>query len=175
MRRQPCLQYTTGENHPFAGKMFTLRVFERAAPPQVHVRDTHIVMYVRPGADRYKRAAILDAWYRRQLYAQVPALLEKWEPRIGERASEVRIRKMKTRWGSCNPSKRRIWLSLYLAHRSPSDLEYVMVHELAHFVQRGHPPQFWRLMNKLLPDWPARKNAMDRRFSTCGHAEGDSV
>lgn len=96
-----------------------------------------------------------EVWAREQLRTQFPILQARWEPHIGATASEVRIRRMKTRWGSCNVRTRRIWLSLSLAKKSPACLEYVFVHELVHLIERGHGVRFKQLMDGFLPSWRA--------------------
>jgi hypothetical protein len=103
-----------------------------------------------------------EIWAREHLRAQIPNLQGKWEPQIGVNASEVRIRRMKTRWGSCNVRTRRIWLSLALAKKSPACLEYVFVHELAHLIERGHGKRFKQLMDGFLPGWRAHRAELNR-------------
>jgi len=163
------IRFLDGESHPFAGKDYTLYVRVRNAPPCVILleHDSSIIMAIRPGSTREKREKILDNWYRQQLYEQVPGLLDKWVPRIKKSPAEVRVRKMRTRWGTCNTIERRIWLSLELAKKDPALLEYVMVHEMVHLLQPGHPPRFWQLMDKFLPDWKTRKNLLDASYSEC--------
>lgn len=108
-------------------------------------------------ARREAEPPVDEAWGRAHLRAQIPALQAKWEPIIGVCASEVRIRRMSTRWGSCNTRARRIWLSLALAAKSPECLEYVFVHELVHLIERGHGPRFRTLMDGFLPGWRSRR------------------
>ena len=55
------------------------------------------------------------AYYRQELSKVIPSLFDKWQPIVGARANEIRLKKMHTRWGSCNTRARRIWLSVYLA------------------------------------------------------------
>ncbi len=103
-----------------------------------------------------------EAWARNHLRSQVPSLQAKWEPHIGVNASDVRIRRMKTRWGSCNVRTRRIWLSLALAKKSPACLEYVFVHELVHLIERGHGARFKQLMDGFLPEWRALRAELNQ-------------
>jgi hypothetical protein len=103
-----------------------------------------------------------EVWAREYLRTQIPNLQARWEPHIGVTASEVRIRRMKTRWGSCNVRTRRIWLSLVLAKKSPACLEYVFVHELAHLIERGHGKRFKQLMDGFLPGWRAHRAELNR-------------
>lgn len=94
-------------------------------------------------------------WAQQHLIAQIPALQEKWQPCLGVAASEVRLRQMRTRWGSCNVRTGRIWLNLELARHDGACLEYVFVHELVHLIERGHGLRFKALMDRFLPGWRA--------------------
>lgn len=96
---------------------------------------------------------LVNGWYRYQLKLKIPELLKSWLPVIGVELNEWRIRRMKTRWGSCNIVKRRIWLNLELAKLPPECLEYVVVHELVHLHERKHNARFWGLVEAFLPDW----------------------
>lgn len=86
-----------------------------------------------------------------------PALIEKWEPVMGVKAGDVAYRNMRSRWGSCKPSTGRICINTRLALYPPECLEYVVVHELCHLLERGHGPRFYALMDRFLPDWKERR------------------
>ena len=86
-----------------------------------------------------------------------PALIEKWEPVMGVKAGEIAYRNMRSRWGSCKPSTGRICINTRLALYAPECLEYVVVHELCHLLERGHGPRFYELMDSFLPDWKERR------------------
>lgn len=104
-------------------------------------------------ADSSRAELLLDRLYRQELEPVVRALFERWQPRVGRSARLVRLRRMKTRWGSCSPSKANITLNLALAQFRPELLEYVVVHELVHLWEHGHGPGFYARMSSLLPDW----------------------
>ena len=86
-----------------------------------------------------------------------PALIEKWEPVMGVKAGEIAYRNMRSRWGSCKPSTGRICINTRLSLYAPECLEYVVVHELCHLLERGHGPRFYELMDSFLPDWKERR------------------
>ncbi len=152
----------SGESHHFEGRRYRLRVEEFDSPPHVVPGPGGIlVLRVRPGSDREKRETVLYEWYRSQLKERIPALLDLWEPRIGVRAAEVRTKRMRTRWGSCNIRERRIWLNVELMKKSPSCLEYVLVHELIHLIERNHTARFTELMDRHLPNWRARRDELN--------------
>lgn len=161
--RQSRRELVTGESHYVDGRRYRLDVVERAGPPAVRLTgNTRLTLQVRPGTGRDARDAVLQRWYRRRLSLRLPVLLAKWEPRVGVAAADVRIRRMKTRWGSCNPDARRIWLNSELARKAPACLEYVMVHELVHLIERRHTARFGSLMDRFLPRWRAHRDELNR-------------
>ena len=136
--RETAREYLDGESHYLWGKRYLLEVLEKDAVPRVELKHSQILLQVCPGADRAKREAVLHNWYRQQLREQIPPLIAKWERETGVTVSEWRIKKMKTRWGTCNTHARRIWLNLELAKKSVSCLEYVLVHEMTHLLEHRH-------------------------------------
>jgi predicted metal-dependent hydrolase len=110
-------------------------------------------MQVRPGTDRDKREQLLNDWYRRRLKELMPDLIIKWQPIIGVQVADWGIKKMKTRWGSCNTRDHRVWLNLELAKKAPRCLEYVLVHELVHLRESHHNDRFKALMDLFMPQW----------------------
>ena len=161
--RQSQREFVTGESHYFEGRRYRLDVVERPGAPAVRLlNNTRMGLQVRPGANRDEREAVLHRWYRRQLRDRVPPLVAKWEPKVGERVADVRIRKMKTRWGTCNPVARRIWLNLELAKKPPSCFEYILVHEMVHLIERTHNDRFRCLMDDLMPQWRTRRDELNQ-------------
>ena len=152
--RQSEREMVSGESHYYSGKRYRLNVIEEDRPPSVKiVRNGTLELRVRPGTGRKKREEILYHWYRARMREQVPPLLERWEPEIGVEVSEVGIKRMKTLWGSCNREARRIWLNLELMKKPPECLEYILVHEMVHFLERHHNDRFRDLMDRFLPNW----------------------
>ncbi len=152
--RQSEREMITGESHYFQGRRYRLEVIEHDGPASVRLPNNRtLVLRVRPGTGREKREAVLHRWYRRRLRELIPALIAKWEPEIGVTVVEWGIKKMKTRWGTCNTDARRIWLNLELAKKPPSCLEYILVHEMAHFLEHHHNERFRGLMDRFMPQW----------------------
>jgi hypothetical protein len=161
--RQSEREFVTGESHYFEGRRYRLRVIEHAGPPSLGLpNNTTMELRVPPETNRQKREALLQAWYRRRLRGHIPPLLAKWETRVGVMVAEARIKKMKTRWGSCNAAARRIWLNLELAKKSPSCLEYILVHEMVHILERCHNERFRVLMDTLMPTWRLCREELNR-------------
>jgi len=147
------LRIVTGERHRVDGEPYELRVIEHWSAPSVEIHGQILELRVRPGSDRVRRMAVLESWHRERLRGHVTELVAAWEPRIGVSVGEVGIRKMTTRWGSCNVRAGRIWLNLELARRSPGCLEYVVVHEMVHLLERRHDARFYGFMDRFMPDW----------------------
>lgn len=152
------LKYINGEKHQFKGREFELKIIEKNKPPNVVINENHtLIMQIRPGSDRNKRAKVLKEWYRAQLKQDIPVLIQKWEPIMGVSVQEFGVKAMKTRWGTCNIRDRRIWLNLELAKKRPELLEYVVVHEMVHLLERLHSKRFYALMSQFLPIWKSLK------------------
>ena len=117
---------------------------------------------MRPETSSDKRQAVLHRWYRQRLREQIPLLLAKWEPEVGMTVAELGIKKMKTRWGTCNIEARRIWLNLELAKKPASCLEYILVHEMVHFLERHHNEPFKELMDRLMSQWRLHREELNR-------------
>jgi len=121
-----------------------------------------LTMRLPAGVDATKRAALLDGWYRSQLRAQIPGLLEKWLPKVDVQAPAVRIKKMKTLWGSCNAEAGRVWLNLELIKKPQPCLEFILVHELVHMVERHHNERFLQIMDRVMPTWRLSREELNR-------------
>lgn len=152
--RESAREMVNGESHYFMGRRYRLRVVEGTGAGRVVVRNTSIMeLYVRPGANTAEREQVMERWYRQRLKELVPPLLDKWQEILGVELSGWGIRKMRTRWGACQQTARRIWLNPELAKKAPECLEYLVVHELTHLQARHHDEQFQALMDRYLPRW----------------------
>lgn len=105
---------------------------------------------------------LLGAWVRDRLLREIGRLVAIWEPRLGVSVAQYRVREMKTRWGSCNIRARRIWINLALVHLSEQFLEYVVVHEMVHLLERRHNDRFKSYLNTHVPDWRQLKMQMNQ-------------
>ena len=128
--------------------------------PGPRLRRTAVLL---GGSDEEARRRGLEGLYRRELEAALPGLRAEWEPRVGRSPSLIRLRRMTTRWGTCNTRSAAITLNVALAEHPPSALEYVLVHELVHLHERGHGPGFVAWMDRLIPDWRVRRRSLHGR------------
>ena len=156
-------EFVTGEIHYFGGQPYTLNVIYQPGPPGVAVRNQPTLDLMVPvGSAAAQREKVLSTWYRQQLKQAIPPLIEKWSPIMGVKVNEWGVKQMKTRWGSCNIKAKRIWLSLELARKSPQCLEYIVVHELVHLLERHHNNRFYAFMDKFLPHWRLLKDELNQ-------------
>jgi len=146
-------EYLTGEKHCFLGREYPLQVRTTSGRQRVKMEDDTLILLVRDGHTREKRHKLLNEWYRDQLKATVPKYIEKWEKVMGVDVQDFGVKSMKTRWGTCNIRDRRIWINLKLATRDGSLLEYIVVHEMTHLLERPHNDRFKSLMTGFIPNW----------------------
>ncbi len=147
------LTFVSQEKHYFMGNAYSLEIIEGVKPSRVYLHQSCIVMEVPHGASKEMKQKLMDAWYRKKLQAIIPVLITYWEPIIQQHVNQWGIKKMKTRWGTCNPRARRIWLSLTLAKKPIECLEYVVLHEMVHLIERSHNHVFKGCMDKYMPNW----------------------
>lgn len=154
--------YITTEHHYFAGKKYYFKTIEGfEGKPRVIISVVgEMVMFVKPWKDREYREKLMKAFYRDYLKGEIPGLIAKWEPIMGVKVAEWGVKQMKTRWGSCNVKEKRIWLNLELAKKSPDCLEYIVVHEMVHLLERKHSQRFYDLMDEFLPQWKEIKKGL---------------
>jgi len=143
----------------FRGKEIKIVVEPNPRPLPAKFRDSALRVYVRPGSKEDGVTRAIELFYRTYLGAEVPRLIERYEPRMGVEVKEFRIKKMKTRWGTCNHRVGRIWINLEMAKKSPEELEYLVVHEMVHLLEPSHNQRFKALMDQFYPKWrTVRKN-----------------
>ena len=151
--RETFREYLDRESHYVWGKRYLLRIVEVEAAPTVELKARNMILRVRPGANAEARGAVVSKWYREQLKTAIPDLLAKWEPVIGVNVERVFVQKMKTKWGSCNPDRRSVRFNTDLAKKPSYYLEYILVHELTHLLEKTHNDRFTALMDQFMPQW----------------------
>lgn len=156
--RETPREYNYRESHYFQGIRYLLNVIETDAPPKVVISNkTEIDLYVRPKTTAAKRQSIMNGWYRQQLKVQLPDLIGKWEAKMGVTVNSWQVKQMKRKWGSCNIEEKRLWLNLELAKKPVQCLEYIVVHEMVHLLERHHNDRFFYYMDMFLPNWQHAK------------------
>lgn len=161
--RETPREYISGESHYLAGQRYLLNVVEHGGYRKVEFKNNRqINLYVKPGSSREEKAKVLKEWYRKQLKGSVPELIEKWEKVTGVQAESWGVKQMKTKWGVCNIAQKRIWLNLQLAKKPKSCLEYIIVHELVHLLERHHNDKFIAYMDQFMPNWRQYRDELNR-------------
>ncbi|MFZ4856181.1 MAG: M48 family metallopeptidase [Desulfuromonadaceae bacterium] len=161
--RQSAREYVTGESHYFQGRRYRLNVMKHQGHPRIAIRNSSsIEMFVKGEADTDYRKRVLSGWYRQHLKEQIPTLIAKWEPIMNVSVAEWGVKQMKTKWGTCSIKACRIWLNLELAKKPAHALEYIVVHEMAHLLEKGHGDRFKRLMDQFLPQWRQYREELNR-------------
>ncbi len=152
--RDAARQMVSGETHWFEGRRYRLRVVESPGRSSVTLRSgAKMELRCSLGSTVEQRAAILDRWYRARLSDIVPGLIETWSDRIGVDVPRWRAKRMRTKWGSWSAASGIVWLNLELVKKPRRALEYVVVHELLHGIERRHDDRFQALLDHFLPHW----------------------
>ena len=120
-----------------------------------------IVMTVPEDATEDQREKLMTEWYRKEIKRALPAVTKRCEQLMSLHADEYRVKNMKTKWGTCNISERRIWINLQLVKKAPECLEYVVTHELVHLLERNHTHRFHALVEQFYPTWRDAKKLLE--------------
>ena len=156
-------EYKERESHYFQGMRYLFRIKETNGTGFVDLKGkTYLDLYVRKNASFENKQRVINEWHRKELKNILPKLVEHWEEKIGVEVDFYGIRQMKTRWGTCNIEKKRIWLNLELAKKPIHCLEYILVHEMIHLLERKHNEKFENYMDNYLSNWKQIKAELNR-------------
>lgn len=161
-QRETEREYLNLESHYVWGKRYLLNVAYTENALGVFLKHSKIMLRVKPGTDTEQKQAILETWYRGILKEAAGSLIEKWERRLGVKVKRLYVQRMKTKWGSCNPAAQSIRLNSELAKKTPECLEYIVLHEMMHLLERHHNEQFVILMDRHLPNWRMHRDELNR-------------
>jgi predicted metal-dependent hydrolase len=168
-KREAPREYLNRESHYYLGQRYLLKVIKQESMPKVLLKHDYIEIYTRLGSKAKKMEEVLHNWYRQQLHDLLLPYIGQWEEKMNLKVNEICIRKMKTKWGTCNKEAKRIWLNTELAKKSSELIEYVLVHEMVHLLERNHNERFIAYMDKYLPNWKHLRDELNR--SELGHVE----
>lgn len=155
-------EYLDRESHYVWGRRYLLKVVEGRASQKVELKHRDLVLTTRQAASREMKEAILYKWYRDQIKEAAPTLIEKWQRLMHVRVEDFFVQRMKTKWGSCNQERRTIRLNSELAKKPQECLEYVVVHEMVHLLERTHNERFISLMNRFMPKWESYRDNLNK-------------
>lgn len=159
--RETPREYLDRESHFVWGKRYLLDVVENDGRPNVQLKHKKMIVQLRRDTESERKHAIVDQWYRNELKQAITPLLDKWEPVVGVKASKIYVRRMKTKWGSCNARRKSIRLNSELAKKPKESLEYIVVHELVHLLEPTHNKRFIALMDEFMPNWRHRRDVLN--------------
>jgi predicted metal-dependent hydrolase len=150
--RQSEREYVSGETLFVWGKQYYLQI-EYGNKNSIVLSGDKAVLTVRKGSTADQRENLVREWYRELLKTEIARLLPKWEKITDLKATGWQTKYMTTRWGTCNPKTGKIWINLQLAKKTPECLEYIILHELIHLVEKTHNERFVSLMDMYMPMW----------------------
>jgi predicted metal-dependent hydrolase len=160
--RQTSREFIDRESHYFEGRRYLLKVeIDETKSNSVELNKTSIKMSINANLDSIKRKEIFENWMRRKLRIRLEPVISKWVDILGVNLTEWKIKKMKTKWGSCNKEAKRVWFNLELAKVDDYCLDYIVLHELAHLKYRNHGKEFTSILDTNMNDWQQRKSQLN--------------
>ncbi|PIK13548.1 SprT family zinc-dependent metalloprotease [Halobacteriovorax sp. JY17] len=159
--RETPREFIYNESHYLFGRRYKLDIIEAYSDVPYIVKHSQIVLYVKKNSTLEDRQKVMEACYRIELKRVLDELVDKWKSIIGVELHEYKIKKMSTKWGSCNQKDKRLWFSLELAKKPVECVEYVVAHELIHLIERSHNNRFFELLDKHFPRWAKYKDELN--------------
>lgn len=160
--RQSVREMVNGECHYLWGNKYRLAIQLPQGKYAVNAKGNgQLELKVSEATSTDNRLKLLNRFYRDEMQRSLEKLVPLWQKKLGVEADFLNIKKMKTKWGSCNIQSKRIWLNLELAKKPPECMEYILVHELIHLLERHHNDRFRLLMNKHMPNWRERRDLLN--------------
>ncbi len=136
-----------------SGNKYPLEIIYTEGRNSVTLCDEKFILHLKNGTDKKQADILIIEWYRKYLNKIITYYMPIWEKKTGFYCSSWQIKKMKTRWGTCNIKTDKIWFSLWLATKPLPFVEYVILHELAHTKVGNHGKDFKAILDTYMPDW----------------------
>lgn len=156
-------EYISGESHYFMGKRYLLQVSDYDGYGKIAIRNKkYLDMYISKDAPIQDKKKLIYKWYRKEFKNIIPDLIHKREQQLGVKASEVKVKQMKTKRWSCNHKAKRLWLNIELIKKPLPQIEYVILHELAHLIERTHNDTFKQILDDHMPWWRLIKEELNQ-------------
>ena len=146
-------KYISGEDHYLNGKRYILKVVDSNTPSIKKENAKSLVMYVRKSSSIENKEKLMNSFYKEQLTKKIEKYIYELEKQMNVKCSEYSIRKMKNKWGSCNSENRTIIFNVDLAKKKDAEIKFVIIHELAHLIEKKHNEHFKKIMNYYCPKW----------------------
>ena len=152
-------EYVSGEAYYFKGQLYRLRVeIRNTGKQEVAIEGDYIAVYCRK---QENVEDLLKEWYRLNLKELLPSLIEKWSKRMQIEIPSFEVKSMPKRWGSCSKGRKHILFNLELAKKPIECIDYIVIHEMIHLVERNHTDRFYRLLSTYLPGWEKVKDMLN--------------
>ncbi len=161
LREKTVTAFADGQRLLYRGRPYLLKISQPDNTIKITEQNQELIFHLPATADEALKHELFLVICTDYLNSVIPDLLETWQRRIGASINEWRLKTMKTRWGSCNIQQKRIWLNRNLGMYAVEEIEYVIVHELIHLLERYHNERFYRFMDRYLPDWRKRKSRLN--------------
>lgn len=165
--RTPDRQYVAGETHLYLGRQYRLKVVPHVQAVVKLARGFIVVQTHRPERPEVTRE-LVEAWYRQKAQNKFAERLElnllRFPAPEEFRPKGLIVRQLRQRWGSMSPSS-RLMLNRRLIEAPVDAIDYVITHELCHIAVPHHGPEFFVLLNRVLPDWPDRKDKLEKSMA----------
>lgn len=159
--RQTEREFVNGESHYFWGKRYRLKLAYTTKANSIRFTGNTVLLTVHERSTIKQRENYVNEWYRVELKNRIPPLIEYWEKILDVKVKDFGVKNMKTCWGTCNSKAARIWINLQLAKKPPKCLEYIVLHEMLHLIEKNHGKNFVILMDKHMPDWRTTKEMLN--------------
>jgi predicted metal-dependent hydrolase len=152
--------FITRESHQFLGKRYLLKIIE-SEKSKIFLKHTTIDLYTKKDSNIDVKKKIVYNWYRKELRFQLSNLIQQYASVMNLNPPEFGIRTMKTKWGSCATENKKLWFNIELAKKPLECIEYIVVHEMVHLLERNHNKNFIMLMDKFLANWRTQKKILN--------------
>jgi len=162
--QQPAKELVSGESFAYLGRNYRLKV-STATNESVKLIGGYLHVNLSDKTNHDKKNQLIETWYKQKAEDYFKKVITKYTKIVKQEIAKVSIRKMKTRWGSCNPKKSYINLNLDLIKKHAFAIEYVIFHELVHLLHYNHDQKFYNYLATHMPDWKARKLKLENQIS----------
>ncbi|PHS58579.1 MAG: zinc metalloprotease [Sulfurimonas sp.] len=153
-------EYVSGESFKYLGKNYRLKIIQ-SDKEGVKLQRGYIQIFIKNKSDLEKKKKLLNDWYLLKAENYLKKIIAKYSSIVNVDIQNIRIRQMKTRWGSCNSAKSYINLNSDLIKKPSYCIEYVIFHELAHLIHPNHSREFYNYLSTYMPDWKKRKERLE--------------
>lgn len=161
-------EYVSGEDFKYLGRSYRLKVIE-SKKESVKLQRGYLEIYVKNKSDLKQKQNLVYSWYSEKALLHFFNILQEFNKIVKQEIKDIKIRQMKTRWGSCNAYKSYINLNIELIKKPKKCIEYVIFHELVHLIHPNHSKEFYNYLSLYMCDWEQRKDILERPFNISCH------